>query len=151
MSGWSSKASVPEHVGRRHVDDVRRVRLERGALPRLKRRRHLVLGASGDGDRGDLADVEPVRVGRLREVALGEIRGHHEDGRVRAILEVRRESFHRPRDAVDVVPHGAEDDDAAFRAVPFQGVAIPDAVAVQRRDVVLLLLYGGGGGVGARG
>ena len=99
----------------------------------------------------DVRDVVPVVIRGFREIALREVGGHDEHRGVASSAEVMREALHGARDAVDVVPHGAEDDDAAFRAVPFQGVAIPDAVAVQRRDVVLLLLYGGGGGVGARG
>ena len=132
---------VPEHVRRRHVHDVRRERLHLVPLPRLQRRRHLVLPAAGHGYVRDVRDVVPVVIRGFREIALRQVWGHDEDRGIASSAEVMREALHGARDAVDVGPDGREDDDAALAGVAAGRAAVADGFVVndghRRRDDVL--------------
>ena len=110
-------------------------------LPRLQRRRHLVLPAAGHGYVRDVRDVVPVVIRGFREIALRQVGGHDEHGGIASSAEVMREALHGARDAVDVGPDGREDDDAALAGVAAGRAAVADGFVVndghRRRDDVL--------------
>lgn len=122
---------VAEEVRGGDVDDVGAEEVERGALLAEEPGAPAVVGAAGGRDGGD-DDGAHVGHAAGARAAEGHVRGDQQHVRVVAVREeVPRDVLERAAHAVDVVPDGGDDGDAALRDhVPLGG---DGAAAPQRR------------------